>query len=1076
MPRSGLATRAALTLVAALLLPSALLQIDDASAATVAGAPKDTWVTTGAMAAARAFATASLLRTGNVLVAGGQAADGQILASAELFNPLTGEWSTTASMPHRRRDAMAVVLRNGDVLMMGGTGVGGDGAHLRAAELFNPSTSTWTATGSMSTPRDGASAVLLRSGDVLVAGGRDDGGVLDSAEIYTPSTGRWSATGSMLRARFGQSMVVLRSGRVLAFGGANSLGVPLATSTTYDPATGRWSPAASMHVARLGATAEVLSNGEVLVAGGEMSAGAGILSSSELYDPSTGRWSLTGSMRSPRAFGLSAQLPGGSVLVAGGINSAGAVASAELYEPAQAAWVSTHGMHASRADASSVLLASGAFLAIGGASTGSTLSSSEEYGPSPGSLSRLALTPVQTDVAPGAGQVYGVEGFTASHFDLGPMSATSILSISPNGTCNQHSHTCRATAPGVHTVTATRGGVVGTAILDVIPTSCATQSPCLYDAAYAASGVQLSFVPPMVRAGASITGYALEVSTDGGVTLVNGASSGLACWSDSVFSTACLDGEGAAAAVADPYLDAYAADYCPQAAPCYYRMSAELNDGTSLSPYSSWVQVGPALTAPTLVGAAYVDGGTSLSFTPPSLPAGLAVTSYDFEVSTDGGATLVDGASLGLACWSDSVFSTACLDDPGTAAALADPYLDTFAADYCPQTAPCSYRIRAETTDEEWQTAWSGWVQVGPPLAAPTLTSAAYVDSGVSLTFTPPSLSAGLTITSYDLEVSTDGGTTLVDGTGAGEPCWSDSVFSTACLDGGGSAGAVADPYLDAFASSYCPQTASCSYRIRAETGDQEWQTPWSGWVQVGPGLTGPSLDSADYVDGGVSLSFTPPDLSAGLTITSYDLEVSTDGGTTLVDGAGLGLACWSDSVFSTACLDDPGSAAAVADPYLDTFAADYCPQTAPCSYRIRAEAGGGEWLTPWSAWVVVGDALGAPSLDSADYVDGGVSLSFTAPTPAAGLTITSYDLEVSTDGGTTLVDGASLGLACWSDAVFSTACLDGGGTPGAVADPFVDTFAADYCSSDDACAYRIRAETGDQEWQSPWSGWTLVS
>jgi hypothetical protein len=40
------------------------------------------------------------------------------------------------------------------------------------------------------------------------------------------------------------------------------------------------------------------------------------------------------------------------------------------------------------------------------------------------------------------------------------------------------------------------------------------------------------------------------------------------------------------------------------------------------------------------------------------------------------------------------------------------------------------------------------------------------------------------------------------------------------------------------------------------------------------------------------------------------------------------------------------------------------------------------------------------PILNSATYVDGGVSLAFTAPTVPSGSTITSYDYEVSLDGG----------------------------------------------------------------------------
>ena len=59
------------------------------------------------------------------------------------------------------------------------------------AEVYDPETGTWTATGKMVTPDEG-SATLLRDGRVLVV--HRSG----SSELYDPDSGTWSATGQML--------------------------------------------------------------------------------------------------------------------------------------------------------------------------------------------------------------------------------------------------------------------------------------------------------------------------------------------------------------------------------------------------------------------------------------------------------------------------------------------------------------------------------------------------------------------------------------------------------------------------------------------------------------------------------------------------------------------------------------------------------------------------------------------------------------------------------------------------------------------------------------------------------------
>lgn len=254
-----------------------------------------TWTATGNMVTTWApGSTATLLPDGKVLIAGENGNAGVDPVSAELYDPATGAWTATGRMVTFRSGHTSTLLPDGEVLVAGGASFGGK-TDLSSAELYEPATGTWTATGSMGVVRGGHTAVLLPDGRVLVAGGNGHAGTgieWASAELYDPASGTWTATGTMGSVRYGHQATLLRNGRVLVAGGFNTdlsgLNAPLASAELYDPTSGSWSPTANLVEAHSGSTATLLLDGRVLLPSG----GAGFndepLAAAELYEPAGG--------------------------------------------------------------------------------------------------------------------------------------------------------------------------------------------------------------------------------------------------------------------------------------------------------------------------------------------------------------------------------------------------------------------------------------------------------------------------------------------------------------------------------------------------------------------------------------------------------------------------------------------------------------------------------------------------------------------------------------------------------------------------------------------------------------------
>ena len=266
--------------------------------------------------------TATLLADGRVLIAGGAESP-----SAELYDPTTGTFTVAGSMSAARTAHTATLLLDGRVLVAGGYDWTTDD-DLLSADLYDPIAGTFTPTGNLHR------AWYLAGGATLLANGT----VLVGAEIYDPSTGLFTDTGHSGHD-FDFTTTLLTNGTAFIAGGGDS--DPLACiSATGTVRSGElhvlhFAPDDALPVLSHG---PLLSSGIVMIAGGasyDVGPYQANLASVEIYDFSSGAHGWIGNMIAGRQIHTATLLGDGRVLIAGGGGAPGysALATAEIYTP-----------------------------------------------------------------------------------------------------------------------------------------------------------------------------------------------------------------------------------------------------------------------------------------------------------------------------------------------------------------------------------------------------------------------------------------------------------------------------------------------------------------------------------------------------------------------------------------------------------------------------------------------------------------------------------------------------------------------------------------------------------------------
>jgi hypothetical protein len=246
------------------------------------------FVATGNLVVERAGNTTTLLADGRVLITGGEDRQENKIAGAEIYDPSNGKFAATGSMAEARAAHTATAMKDGRVLIVGGSSGHYPSQNVyRSAEIFDPATSKFVSTGQMTVARHKHAAILLPSGKVLIVGGsdnRDWNGEYASAEIYDPTSGTFSATGAMSTARFKlpAAVALLSSGKVLVAGGG-----PFAE--LYDETMGSFTKVpGSLGAPRFFASATSLAGGKALITGGYAETGGSLPATPAawLYQPS----------------------------------------------------------------------------------------------------------------------------------------------------------------------------------------------------------------------------------------------------------------------------------------------------------------------------------------------------------------------------------------------------------------------------------------------------------------------------------------------------------------------------------------------------------------------------------------------------------------------------------------------------------------------------------------------------------------------------------------------------------------------------------------------------------------------
>jgi hypothetical protein len=336
------------------------------------------WETVSGAAPALVYHTATLLKDGRLLVAGGEVDDGtnptKLSADTYLYDPQQNSFAPTGKLAVARHSHTATLLNDGRVILVGGGTSHWGSSAMDSVEIFDPTKNSWSSGTAMPGKRKDHTATLLQSGKLLIAGGenKDNGGQLDTLLLFDPAANAWTAPAYTLTSkRDGHTATLLKNGKVLMAGGSDGT-YYLSSMEVIDVTAGTAKALTdSLPKGRVGHTAELLGDGRVLVVGGYCGMTCA-MPNDALYDPSIDKVTTLSHFGDPPGFHAAAALSDGRALVTGGAtdpDTMKATSTASIFASgASGGWTGQPSMAVARMRHTSTTLKDGSVLVVGGMS------------------------------------------------------------------------------------------------------------------------------------------------------------------------------------------------------------------------------------------------------------------------------------------------------------------------------------------------------------------------------------------------------------------------------------------------------------------------------------------------------------------------------------------------------------------------------------------------------------------------------------------------------------------------------------------------------------------------------------